>query len=125
MNAAVTDYRFKETFKGKLKKKEKNLKVELVPTPDILAELGKRKENQLLVGFAVETDNLIENALQKLKRKNLDAIVVNPAEVMGSDRYRGILLAKTGQREEIEASAKEEGAFLITQRVAQIFLGED
>ena len=125
MNAAVTDYRFKETFKGKLKKKEKNLKVELVPTPDILAELGKRKENQLLVGFAVETDNLIKNALQKLKRKNLDAIVVNPAEVMGSDRYRGILLTKTGQREEIEASAKEEGAFLITQRVAQIFLGED
>ena len=125
MNAAVTDYRFKETFKGKLKKKEKNLKVELVPTPDILAELGKRKENQLLVGFAVETDNLIKNALQKLKRKNLDAIVVNPAEIMGSDRYMGILLTKTGQREEIEASAKEEGAFLITQRVAQIFLGED
>ncbi|HID79354.1 MAG TPA: bifunctional phosphopantothenoylcysteine decarboxylase/phosphopantothenate--cysteine ligase CoaBC [Aquifex aeolicus] len=122
MNAAVTDYRFKETFRGKLKKKEQTLKVELDPTPDILKELGKRKDNQLLVGFAVETENLIENALQKLKRKNLDAIVVNPAEVMGKDRYEGILLTKDGRKEEIKTSTKEEGAFLITKKVAQIFM---
>ncbi|HIP86073.1 MAG TPA: hypothetical protein EYH18_00335, partial [Aquifex sp.] len=81
-----------------------------------------RKDNQLLVGFAVETENLIENALQELKRKNLDAIVVNPAEVMGKDRYEGILLTKDGRKEEIKTSTKEEGAFLITKKVAQIFM---
>ena len=124
MNSAVTDYRFKETFRGKLKKKEQTLKVELIPTPDILKELGKRKQNQLLVGFAVETENFIENAFQKLKRKNLDAIVVNPAGVMGKNHYEGILLTRDGKREEIKTSTKEEGAFLITEKVAQIFLEE-
>ena len=121
MNAAVTDYRFEKTFDRKLKKKEKELLVKLVPTTDILAELGKRKTHQVLVGFAVETDHLVENATKKLQRKNLDAIVVNPASVMGSDFYEGILITRKGEREEIRAPSKEEAAFYITQRVAELF----
>ncbi len=121
MNAAVTDYRFEKTFDRKLKKKEEELLVRLVPTPDILAELGKRKGNQILVGFAVETDHLVENATKKLQRKNLDAIVVNPAKVMGSDTYEGVLITKSGLVEEIKTPTKEEGAFYITQRVAGLF----
>ncbi len=121
MNAAVTDYRFEKTFDRKLKKKEEELLVRLVPTPDILAELGKRKGDQILVGFAVETDRLVENATKKLQRKNLDAIVVNPAKVMGSDTYEGVLITKSGLVEEIKTPTKEEGAFYITQRVAELF----
>ena len=121
MNAAVTDYRFEKTFDRKLKKKEKELLVKLVPTTDILAELGKRKTHQVLVGFAVETDRLVENATKKLQKKNLDAIVVNPASVMGSDFYEGILITRKGEREEIRAPSKEEAAFYITQRVAELF----
>ena len=122
MNAAVTDYRFEKTFDQKLKKKDKELLVRLVPTTDILAELGKRKRDQILVGFAVETDRLVENATKKLQKKHLDAIVVNPARVMGSDTYEGILITKTGLVEEIKTPTKEEGAFYITQRVAELFL---
>jgi phosphopantothenoylcysteine synthetase/decarboxylase len=73
------------------------------------------------VGFAVETDNPEGHALEKMKKKNLDAIVVNPAETMGSDDYRGILLTKNGIREEIKALTKEEASFKITQRVTEIF----
>ena len=121
MNAAVADYRFSKTYGGKLKKKSEKLLVELEPTPDILKELGKRKERQLLVGFAVETDNPEGHALEKLKRKNLDAIVVNPTQTMGSDHYEGVLLTRTGLREEIKTPTKEEAALRITQRVAEIF----
>jgi len=122
MNAAVSDYRFEKVYDHKLKKKERELLVRLVPTPDILKELGRRKKHQILVGFAVETQNLVENALNKLQRKNLDAIVVNPSEVMGGDFYKGILITKEGLTEEIKTPSKEEGAFYITQRVAELFL---
>ena len=122
MNAAVSDYRFEKVYDHKLKKKEREFLVRLVPTPDILKELGRRKKHQILVGFAVETQNLVENALNKLQRKNLDAIVVNPSEVMGGDFYKGILITKEGLTEEIKTPSKEEGAFYITQRVAELFL---
>jgi phosphopantothenoylcysteine decarboxylase/phosphopantothenate--cysteine ligase len=121
MNAAVTDYKFEKTYQNKLKKKEKELIVKLVPTPDILAQLGKLKTNQILVGFAVETQSLVENALKKLRKKNLDAIVVNPSKVMGSDTYEGFLITKDSLVEEIKKPTKEEAAFYITQRVAEIF----
>jgi phosphopantothenoylcysteine decarboxylase/phosphopantothenate--cysteine ligase len=121
MNAAVTDYKFEKTYQNKLKKKEEELIVKLVPTPDILAQLGKLKTNQILVGFAVETQSLVENALKKLRKKNLDAIVVNPSKVMGSDTYEGFLITKDSLVEEIKKPTKEEAALYITQRVAEIF----
>lgn len=74
--AAVADYRPATVQEAKIKK-DGDMALSLVRTPDILAELGKRKQNQVLVGFAAETDNLRENALVKLARKNLELIVAN------------------------------------------------
>ena len=76
--AAVSDYAPKYTQKNKIKKKDKDFKLSLLPTTDILFEMGLRKNvGQFLVGFALETENELENAKDKLKRKNLDMIVLN------------------------------------------------
>jgi phosphopantothenoylcysteine decarboxylase/phosphopantothenate--cysteine ligase len=74
--AAVSDYRAKSTSDQKLKRKGP-LTLELEPTADILKEISARKRDQLIIGFAAETENALENARQKLAAKNLDAIVVN------------------------------------------------
>lgn len=74
--AAVADYRPDSVQVSKIKK-DGDMILSLVRTPDILAELGKRKRKQVLIGFAAETDNLRENALAKLFRKNLEMIVAN------------------------------------------------
>lgn len=83
--AAVADYRPKEYYDKKIKKAEGNLFIELVRNPDILLEMGKRKEKQYLVGFAAETNNIKENAIKKLEKKNLDLIVANDASTMAKD----------------------------------------
>ncbi len=75
--AAVSDYRPKEVSTSKIKKKDENLSLELTLNPDILKSLGEIKEHQVLVGFAAETDNLIEYATKKIETKNLDIIVAN------------------------------------------------
>lgn len=75
--AAVADYRPKSIATEKVKKKEGDMFIELERTPDILMSLGKNKINQFLVGFALETQNELENAKGKLKKKNLDGIVLN------------------------------------------------
>ena len=78
MAAAVADYKVKEIHPVKIKKSKRNLALELEPTIDILKSLGAVKErNQLLVGFALETDHELVNAQAKLKSKNLDLIVLN------------------------------------------------
>lgn len=83
--AAVSDYRPKEQYDYKLKKTADNLTLSLVPTKDILLSLGKNKrDNQLLIGFALETDNPIDNAIKKLKNKNLDLIVLNCLKDQGA-----------------------------------------
>ncbi|MCB9203028.1 MAG: bifunctional phosphopantothenoylcysteine decarboxylase/phosphopantothenate--cysteine ligase CoaBC [Flavobacteriales bacterium] len=76
-SAAVSDYKPKVYHENKIKKEEVELSLELEKNIDILSELGKAKENQFLVGFALETNNELENAKSKLKRKNLDMIVLN------------------------------------------------
>jgi phosphopantothenoylcysteine decarboxylase/phosphopantothenate--cysteine ligase len=77
MAAAVADYKPKHMAEGKIKKEEEITSVELVKTVDILESLGKKKTNQVLVGFALETDNELSNAKEKIKKKNLDAIILN------------------------------------------------
>jgi phosphopantothenoylcysteine decarboxylase/phosphopantothenate--cysteine ligase len=77
MVAAVADFKAKKTAAGKIRKEEFDYKVELTPTIDILETLGKDKGKRFLVGFAAETDDLARNAREKMKRKNLDAIVAN------------------------------------------------
>lgn len=84
LSAAVADYRPKNIAQEKIKKKDTSLKILLEPTKDILASLGAIKENQFLVGFALETNNELENAISKLKRKNLDAIVLNSLQDKGA-----------------------------------------
>ena len=76
-SAAVADFKPDHSATQKIKKGENFNKINLVPTPDILAHLGSIKENQFLVGFALETENEIDNAKKKLKHKNLNAIVLN------------------------------------------------
>lgn len=82
--AAVADYKPKNIADQKIKKKEATLTMELEPTKDILASLGLIKKNQFLVGFALETNDEIENAKSKIKRKNLDAIVLNSLQDKGA-----------------------------------------
>ena len=85
MSAAVADYKPEQVAEQKIKKKENGLELSMVRTKDILAELGnKKKKNQFLVGFALETENEIENAKEKLKKKNLDMIVVNSLNDKGA-----------------------------------------
>lgn len=85
MAAAVADYTPVMPEKKKIKKKMLELSVKLKPTQDILAELGKqKKQGQILVGFALETDNELDNAQKKLKNKNLDIIVLNSLKDKGA-----------------------------------------
>jgi phosphopantothenoylcysteine decarboxylase/phosphopantothenate--cysteine ligase len=86
MTAAVADYRPENIANQKIKKeKADHVTLHLVPNPDILSELGKRKKaHQFLVGFALETNNELENALGKLERKNLDMIVLNSLQEAGA-----------------------------------------
>ncbi len=85
MSAAVADYTPENPSEKKIKKNKFNTSIKLKPTKDILAELGKRKrKNQLLIGFALETDDEINNAVKKLKNKNLDFIVLNSLKDKGA-----------------------------------------
>ena len=82
--AAVADYRPKNVAVQKIKKGDDALIIELIKNKDILHSLGEKKKNQYLVGFALETENELENAKGKLKKKNLDAIVLNSLNDIGA-----------------------------------------
>lgn len=82
--AAVADYKPKFVAQQKIKKTEVTLTIELEKTQDILASLGKNKQNQFLIGFALETENEIENAKLKIQKKNLDLIVLNSLQDEGA-----------------------------------------
>ena len=100
-SAAVADYYRSDAPKGKQKKTAARLSLELDPTPDILAEVGKRKGDRLLVGFAAETDHLVEEARRKLDSKNCDMMVANLVSGEGigfdSDENEVVLLLRTGE----------------------------
>ncbi|WPM32084.1 bifunctional phosphopantothenoylcysteine decarboxylase/phosphopantothenate--cysteine ligase CoaBC [Hydrogenobacter sp. T-2] len=119
MNSAVADYRPLETYEGKLKKQER-LTLELVKNPDILAELGRLKKDYVLIGFALEErQKLQENALKKLQGKNLDVIVANPLESMGSEQYEGIILFKEGKAINLKASNKLQASELMVKELVK------
>jgi phosphopantothenoylcysteine decarboxylase/phosphopantothenate--cysteine ligase len=111
MAAAVADYTPVEVFDQKIKKTDDELIISLKKTDDILATLGKTKNNgQLLVGFALETENEKENALKKLHNKNADLIILNSLRDEGagfeSDTNKITLLYKNGQEKSFEAKSK-------------------
>jgi phosphopantothenoylcysteine decarboxylase/phosphopantothenate--cysteine ligase len=83
-SAAVADYRPARAAVQKIKKHTGNMSIELVKNPDILADLGRRKENQILIGFAAETSELEKNARQKVAGKNLDLLVANDVTQPGA-----------------------------------------
>jgi len=111
MCAAVADYAPKEVSKEKIKKVSEKLTIELEKTPDILYSIGmSKKEHQFIVGFAAETENIIENAFEKMMRKNADLIVANDAQIaMESDtnhvylvfRNKSVLEELDGTKEEV------------------------
>ena len=115
--AAVADYRPKEYKKEKIKKSDVDLVIELIRNPDILLEMSKKKEKQLLVGFAAETNDIRENALKKLEKKNLDIIVANNASVMGSDENVIEIIKKDRTSVEISQKSKIELAYDILNEV--------
>ena len=123
--AAVADFRPKEVFTGKIKK-EKNKKplIELERTPDILYELGKKKGDKILVGFAAETENMTVNALKKLKEKRLDLIVANDISAkevgFGSGKNRARLINSKGTARELSLMPKIEMAEKILDEILKI-----
>ena len=121
MAAAVADYRPSNPVQGKLKKGAGPQSIRLERTIDILAELGKRKERQVLVGFAAETSSVESEGRRKLTEKNLDLIVVNevgkPGTGFGSDTSRAALLAAAGGDVGLRVWTKAELAAVICDRL--------
>lgn len=120
--AAVGDYRPAETASEKLKKGDGEMTVALARNPDILAELGRRKHpGQLLCGFAMETQNLLDNAADKLRRKNCDMLVANSLRDkgagFGTDTNVATLLFADGRRETPPLMSKEDLADVILNRL--------
>lgn len=112
--AAVSDYRPKITSEQKIKKEDENLTLELERTTDILEHLGKIKTKQILVGFALETENEQANALGKLQRKNLDFIVLNSLNNKGAgfrtETNEISIIFKNGTKKDFELKSKKEVA---------------
>lgn len=115
--AAVADYRPKEYKKEKIKKSDSDLILELVRNPDILFEMGKKKDNQLLIGFAAETNDIKENALKKLEKKNLDFIVANNASTMGNNTNTVEIIRKNKTSLKINQKNKIELAYDILKEI--------
>ena len=122
MAAAVADFRPKAIADAKLKKDAGVPELLLEPTPDILAELGERRGDQVLVGFAAETEDLEVAGRQKLTSKHLDLVVVNlvgrPDTGFGADTNEAMLLAKGGEDEPLRRWTKRELAAAVMDRVA-------
>ncbi len=106
MAAAVADFRPKAIEKKKIKKLNKAPSIEFERTTDILKELGKTKKGQILVGFALETEDLAENAKAKLEEKGLDLIVGNDASALDSDTNAVTLFFRDGSREDHKRMSK-------------------
>jgi phosphopantothenoylcysteine decarboxylase/phosphopantothenate--cysteine ligase len=124
MAAAVADWRPKAPAAEKLKKESGPPALTLEPATDILATLGKRKERQVLVGFAAETGSFEEEARRKLAEKNLDLIVVNevgrPGTGFGSETNRAAILAREGDDTPLRDWTKAELARAICDRLAAL-----
>jgi phosphopantothenoylcysteine decarboxylase / phosphopantothenate---cysteine ligase len=120
--AAVADWRPKERAEAKLKKEAGTPDLHLEPTPDILRELGERKEHRYLVGFAAETGDLEASGRTKLREKHLDLIVVNEVGREGtgfdSDTNRALLISADGQDVPLREWTKRDLAVVICDRLA-------
>lgn len=123
--AAVADYTPESPSSSKIKKSRKRLILKLKPTTDIASELGKiKKPGQVLAGFALETDNEMENAMAKLKRKNLDLIVLNSLRDEGSgfgyDTNMITIIDRNNNIDKFELKSKEESAKDILNKIVSL-----
>jgi phosphopantothenoylcysteine decarboxylase / phosphopantothenate---cysteine ligase len=125
-SAAVADYYVADIPKQKLKKTATRLPLELDPTPDILAEVGQRKGDRLLVGFAAETENLIGEARRKMIQKQCDMLVANLVNNEGlgfeSDRNEVEIITRDGRIVHAGPAEKTEIAERILDQVATLRL---
>jgi len=125
--AAIADFTPVERFDQKIKRDKDKLVIQLKPTMDIAAELGRIKTNdQMLVGFALESENEVENALSKIRKKNLDYIVLNSLRDEGAgfgyDTNRITIIGKSGNQKEYPLKSKTEVAQDILNFIQQKFL---
>jgi phosphopantothenoylcysteine decarboxylase/phosphopantothenate--cysteine ligase len=124
-SAAVADFRPSKRADAKIKKKGGPLTLTLERNPDILAEIGKIKEGRILIGFAMESENLVENAKAKLMKKNLDLIVANDVKQSGAgfqtDTNIVKILDRAGGIEELPLMDKIEVAGRILDRAKRLF----
>jgi len=123
--AAVADFTPEVQNTSKIKRGDDSLVIKLRPTTDIAHTLGStKKEGQIIVGFALETDNELENALGKLKRKNLDLIVLNSLRDkgagFGTDTNKVTLIDKYNIIDKFELKSKDEVAFDILGKIASL-----
>jgi phosphopantothenoylcysteine decarboxylase/phosphopantothenate--cysteine ligase len=125
-SAAVADYYLAEVPRQKIKKTALRLSLDLEPTPDILAAIGERKGDRLLIGFAAETQNLIEQARRKMISKKCDMVVANLVNQEGlgfeSDRNEVEILTRAGQIVHAGPADKKEIASRIVDQVATLRL---
>jgi phosphopantothenoylcysteine decarboxylase / phosphopantothenate---cysteine ligase len=124
MAAAVADFRPKVVVEGKLKKESGIPELHLEPTPDILRELGERKGDRILVGFAAETSGLEAAGRSKLRAKHLDMVVVNEVgregTGFGSETNIAMILSADGRDEPLRTWTKTELARVICDRIASL-----
>jgi len=124
--AAVADYHRSNPPKKKEKKTSARMSLELDPTPDILAEVGKKKGDRMLIGFAAETENLVEEARRKLENKNCDMIVANLVSQTGigfdSDENEVVMVLRTGENIPVSRASKRSIAHRILDQMIQLRL---
>jgi phosphopantothenoylcysteine decarboxylase/phosphopantothenate--cysteine ligase len=122
--AAVSDFRPKAVSLQKMKKAEASTSLTLEKTEDILSEIGKKKRDGILLGFAAETENVVANAQKKLKEKNLDLIVVNdvtrPGAGFGQDTNQVKILFPSGEVKDLPLMSKEEVSQSILDEVGKL-----
>lgn len=120
--AAVADYRPEHVSTRKIKKSDGAMTVTMVRNPDILKELGVRKKDQVLVGFAAETDHLAENARNKLEAKHLDLLVANHAsDSFGENTNKVTFFFADGKEQAFEKMPKDQVAVKICDALADLF----
>jgi len=122
--AAVSDFRpAHDAAPQKMKKERASNTIELIKNPDILKEMGSRKKHQVLVGFAAETEDLLENALAKMKEKNLDFIVANdvsrPDAGFCADTNTVKIIDRNGSVRDVPLSSKLDVAHAILDRISE------
>ncbi|MGA2216374.1 MAG: bifunctional phosphopantothenoylcysteine decarboxylase/phosphopantothenate--cysteine ligase CoaBC [Bryobacteraceae bacterium] len=124
--AAVADYHLSQVPRNKVKKTAMRMSLDLDPTPDILAELGTKKGDRVLIGFAAETENLVESARQKLRSKHCDMVVANlvnqEATGFESDENEVVLVLSTGETIPLSRAPKRKIADRIFDQVLKLRL---